>query len=118
MAIRNFKINYLGFLGFLGLLGFVNPAYFLFFLFFLFFFASVKNNGSPTLIQKQSQEKAEHKQKILGLLESNDKIVNNDVEKLLGVSDATAERYLNELEAEGKIKQMGETGRGVFYAKF
>ena len=42
---------------------------------------------------------------------------DNDVENLLGVSDATAERYLNELEAEGKVKQTGETGRGVFYTK-
>ena len=33
----------------------------------------------------------------------------------LGVSDATATNYLEELEKEGKIKQHGDTGRGVFY---
>ncbi len=43
------------------------------------------------------------------------KITNNDVEKLLNVSDATATNYLQELENEGKIKQVGETGRSVFY---
>ena len=44
-------------------------------------------------------------------------ITNNDVEKLLGVSDSTAERYLDQLEKQGKLKQMADTGRGVYYTK-
>ena len=115
MAIRNLKINYYGFLGLLGFLGFSDPWYFLFFLFFLFF--SVPNKTRFDLIDKQAKEKSEYKQKIMEAFESKNEITNNDVQKLLGVSDATAERYLNELEAGGKIKQTGETGRGVFYAK-
>ncbi len=43
------------------------------------------------------------------------KITNNDVEKLLGVSDATATRYLDELEKQGKVRQVGKTGRSVYY---
>ena len=39
-----------------------------------------------------------------------------DVEKLLGVSDNTALKYLNELEAEGKIMQVGEAGPKVYYS--
>ena len=46
---------------------------------------------------------------------SRGRIANNDVQILLGVSDATATNYLDELEKEGKIKQHGEIGRGVFY---
>ena len=42
-------------------------------------------------------------------------MTNNDIEKLLGVSNATAERYLNELEKEGKIRQVGTTGQTVYY---
>lgn len=38
-----------------------------------------------------------------------------DVEKLLDVSDTTALKYLDELEAEGKIVQVGEAGPKVFY---
>lgn len=45
------------------------------------------------------------------------KISNDEVEKLLHVSDATATRYLEVLEKEGKIKQVGKTGRGVTYQK-
>jgi len=42
-------------------------------------------------------------------------ITNNDVQKLLYVSDATATRYLGILIKEGKIKQEGKTGKSVFY---
>ena len=38
-----------------------------------------------------------------------------DVEKLLDVSDTTALKYLDELEAEGKIVQVGNVGRDVHY---
>jgi len=47
----------------------------------------------------------------------NSKITNDEVEKFLHVSDATAERYLNILEKEGKIKQTRKTGHSVFYIK-
>jgi len=45
------------------------------------------------------------------------RITNNDVEKAIGVSDATATRYLDELEEEGKIEQVGKSGRHVYYKK-
>lgn len=119
------KINYYGFLGFLGFMGFEDPWYFLFFLFFLFFFAKANEEGGspamPELVQRQAKEKAEHKAKILesfGMAQDgNVRISNDDVQKLLGVSDATAERYLDELEDEGKLKQVGKTGQSVFYSK-
>jgi hypothetical protein len=44
-------------------------------------------------------------------------ITNDEVEKYLHVSDATATRYLSILEKEGKIKQNGKTGKGVLYTK-
>ena len=51
------------------------------------------------------------------LLNKKEKISNNDVTLLLRVSDATATRYLNILEQEGKIQQDGKTGHSVFYSK-
>ncbi len=42
-------------------------------------------------------------------------ITCNEVEKLLDISESTAHRYLNELEKEGKIKQVGSTGKSVYY---
>jgi len=46
----------------------------------------------------------------------NKKGINSeDVGELLDVSKGTACKYLNELEAEKKIKQVGTTGVGVYY---
>ena len=67
------------------------------------------------LIAEQSKEKTKNKENILDFLRENEKITNNDVEKLTGMSNATAERYLNDLEKEGKIIQHGKIGQSVFY---
>ena len=47
-------------------------------------------------------------------------ITNDEVEKLLHVSDATATRYLSQLEKEGKIKkneEKGKRGKWVSYSR-
>jgi len=67
------------------------------------------------LIEMQAREKAENKSKILDYFKTHEKVSNNDVENALGVSDATATRYLDELEKEGKIRQVGKIGTGVYY---
>ena len=56
-------------------------------------------------------------EKIMELLEKKGKLTNDDVEKLLHVSDATATRYLSALEKQNKIKQSGKTGKSVSYTK-
>jgi len=66
---------------------------------------------------ENAREKEENKQKILEFFESQERVANNDIEKLLGVSDATATRYLDELEKEGKVKQVGKTGKYVYYER-
>lgn len=55
--------------------------------------------------------------RVMSLFLKQSKITNDEVEKLLHVSDATATRYLSQLEKEGKIKQSGKTGKGVKYEK-
>ncbi|PIQ68498.1 MAG: hypothetical protein COV91_03845 [Candidatus Taylorbacteria bacterium CG11_big_fil_rev_8_21_14_0_20_46_11] len=55
--------------------------------------------------------------KIMSLLSEKGKVTNDEVEKLLRVSDATATRYLDTLEQENRIKQNGSTGMAVFYEK-
>ncbi len=55
--------------------------------------------------------------KIMALFLRQSKITNDEVEKLLHVSDATATRYLSQLEKEGRIKQDGRTGKGVSYSR-
>ena len=66
---------------------------------------------------EQTRQKGENLQKVLEFLASHGQLTNDDVQKLLGVSDATATRYLEELEKEGRIRQGGREGRGVYYEK-
>ena len=68
----------------------------------------------PAAKQARVQKKIE---KIMEVLNAKDGITNDEVEKLLHVSDATATRYLSALEKEGKIRQVGKTGAGVVYTK-
>ena len=74
-----------------------------------------RRNATTGFIAKQMEQKAENKQKILAFVQKHGKIHNDDVEKLTGVSNATAERYLDELEKEGKLVQHGVIGQSVFY---
>ena len=55
--------------------------------------------------------------KVMSLFLQQSKITNDEVEKYLHVSDATATRYLSQLKKEGRIKQEGKTGAGVSYSR-
>lgn len=61
-------------------------------------------------------EKENRKIRIMQYLEAREAITNNQVEKLLEVSDASVTRYLDELEAEGKIVQESR-GSKTYYRK-
>ena len=74
-----------------------------------------RRNANAGFIAKQMEQKTENKQKILVFVQEHGKIQNNDAEKLVGVSNATAERYLDELEKENKLTQNGIIGQNVFY---
>ena len=65
-------------------------------------------------IQDRKRKKLD---KIMEALNTKGKITNDEVEKLLHVSDATATRYLSALEKEGKIQQVGKTGKAVEYTR-
>lgn len=66
---------------------------------------------------KIQTKKKQALEKIMTLFEKQEKITNDDVEKLLHCSDATARRYLNELIKQGKLKRIGKTGKAVTYTK-
>lgn len=68
------------------------------------------------IVKDEVGKKEENLQKIREFMATKDRITNNDVEQLVWVSDATAERYLNQLEKEGIIKQVG-TGSETYYTK-
>ena len=70
-----------------------------------------------TALQKKRERIREKIDTLMTLFTNKDSITNDDVEKLLRVSDATATRYLQRLEREDRIVQVGTRGRGVAYRK-
>ena len=74
-----------------------------------------KIDGISWVNIRRQNRKEQNKEKILGMFETKNEITNDDVENSLGASDAAATNYLEELEQDGKIEQVGKTGRGVFY---
>ncbi len=82
---------------------------------------TVPRNGMRELFAKAQNaiqfRKRKKLDKVMSLFAKRTSITNDEVEKLLHVSDATATRYLSILEKENKIKQMGKTGKSVMYEK-
>src|SRR3989338_7981681 len=120
------KTRYLGFLGFLGFLGvgpllrgdWLGALWLVWFLWFLQF----ANTSQPTadkqnnvLNDARTEARKDAVEKVFAEIKRKGTIRNDDVQALLGVSDATAERYLQELESEGRIVQVGEAGKTVSY---
>ena len=66
--------------------------------------------------QAQSNNRKNHMAVIMEYLQENDSITNDIVQEITGVSDATATRYLDQLEASLAVTARGE-GRGVRYYK-
>lgn len=66
--------------------------------------------------EKHPAPSAQNEAKVLKFVKTNGKITNNDVEELLGVSDSTAQRYLQKMVDENLLKQNGKTGRNVYYS--
>ncbi len=82
-----------------------------------------RSEGGQGKAEKESkaredvEKKRENLEKVRQIFSGQGRVANDDVEKLLGVSDATATRYLDDLEKEGLIRQIGRTGKHVYYEK-
>jgi Fic family protein len=72
-------------------------------------------NDQNTPAQNKRDENLE---KLKIIIAKTDKEITNDiVQNAMGVSDATATRYLDELEKQGIIKQLDKTGKYTRYDK-
>ena len=77
-----------------------------------------RRGGLSAANAEAARRKEEGKAKIMGLFAGGkSEIANDDVQRLLGVSDATATNYLSELESSGLISQIGSTGHSVCYRR-
>lgn len=78
-----------------------------------------KRNKAETFVNDAERIKSENMTKLKEFLinKTDDKLYNFEVRKLLNISDTTACRYLDELEKENLIKQVGTDGPKVYYEK-
>ncbi len=66
-------------------------------------------------VWNETLQKNQNKEKILNLLRGKGQLSNHDIRMVLEVSERSIVRYMDELEKEGRVAQVGTTGRGVIY---
>ena len=76
---------------------------------------AAQSRGLEEYNQKLAERKEKLKSRILQLFDHAKEITNSDVGEALDIPSRSAVRYLEELEQEGKIRQVGDIGRGVRY---
>lgn len=70
-------------------------------------------NHMLTVVRARKQERLE---KIVALARERKSITNNDVQKLLTISDTTATNYLNALVLAGRLRRSGHDGGAKYEA--
>lgn len=73
--------------------------------------------GNPNPAVETRKENMAKLEEFIRAKSTADKITNDQIQEFLGVSDATATRYLDDLEKQGKIHQVGATGHEVYYTR-
>lgn len=78
--------------------------------------------GETTKIGQITAQRIEHKQSnldtIINYLNTHETITNEQARAILGhLTAMTVVRYMDELELDGKIKQIGKTGQNVIYSR-
>lgn len=81
----------------------------------LFVQKETKGENIYSFVLDQTIRKNKNKAKILELFRDKSELTNSDIREALGVSAASVVRYMDELENESKVEQVGGTGRGVAY---
>ena len=71
--------------------------------------------GIAKTVFDRTLKKQANLDKIMSLLASRAELSNAEIRQALKVSSRTAVRYLDELEKQGKVEQIGKTGQTVIY---
>jgi len=71
--------------------------------------------GMCNITNERSEKRQANLDKIIALFGNDKELTNIEIRKPLGVSSRTAVRYMDELEQEGKVIQVGKTGLSTSY---
>jgi len=78
--------------------------------------SGVQDDSGSGLSQAE-KEKTQNIEKIKSYISTHESVTNTEIVALLGVSDATVVRYMDELEKAGVLRQVGKTGVDAHYEK-
>lgn len=67
--------------------------------------------------EKIQEKKDKRLEKVFQRITYKGRVTHEEIQKLLRVSSATATRYLDQLEKQGQIRQVGKTGQSVYYER-
>lgn len=71
--------------------------------------------GISSFMGRQAEQKRIGKEKIVAFLKEKGEAANRDIRDALKLDDRTVVRYMDELEKEGRVQQVGSTGVDVVY---
>ncbi len=71
--------------------------------------------GIYDFLLNQTLRKNKNKEKIVLLLRQKERVSNMHIREYLGVSARTIVSYMDELEKEEKVMQVGHTGKWTYY---
>lgn len=71
--------------------------------------------GICTIALDRTVKKRSNMEKVMALFAKNPQLSNHEIRKALGVSSRTTVRYMDDLQKEGRVKQIGRAGHGVTY---
>lgn len=66
-------------------------------------------------VTRQSETRSENLARVLALVSSKGVATSAEIEKSLGISEATVQAYLQELVQQGRLEQTGEEGKPIAY---
>jgi predicted HTH transcriptional regulator len=81
-----------------------------------FLAAWIVKKNKTVAADDQSQEMQKNLDKIMGLAATGE-ITNDQIQQSLGIGDSTTTKYCDILERQGKLVQVGRTGKFVTYKK-
>lgn len=76
--------------------------------------SAAEQSKTAHINKAREERREENKEKIIAYLREHGTAKNDDLEEMLGVSDATVTNYMDELEREGMVVQKGETSQTYY----
>lgn len=80
-----------------------------------FYFGMRRRVRGQGAVGRRQAERDANIGKLKEYLRGRETVGNDEIEQFLGISDSTVTRYMDELQKQGFVEQVGFEGRHVYY---